>query len=65
MLRCHPGRVQLQYLDANVYSTLAAGPIAMKVNVDTEIILFAILDIFLQGLLGYWIIIAHDGSPGM
>lgn len=34
-------------------------------SVDTEIVLYAILDIFVQGLLGYWIILAHDGSPGM
>lgn len=45
--------------------TLAAGPLALRMKVDTEVIMFAILDIFTQGLLGYWIIIAHDGSPGM
>jgi hypothetical protein len=46
-------------------STLAAGPLALKMSFDSEIVLFAILDIFTQALLGYWIIIAHDGSPGM
>ncbi|RJE23768.1 Bacteriorhodopsin-like protein [Aspergillus sclerotialis] len=60
----------LAVLDGDIWGTdkdrtLAAGPLALRMRVNTEVILFAILDIFAQGLLGYWIIIAHDGSPGM
>lgn len=44
---------------------LAAGALALKINVDVETILFAIYDIFSQGILGYWLLIAHDGAPGM
>lgn len=46
------------------YSTLAAGGIALKMNLDAETVLFAILDIFTQGILGYWILIAHDSAAG-
>lgn len=46
-------------------SALAAGALALKINVDVETILFAIYDIFSQGILGYWLLIAHDGAPGM
>ncbi|KAH8429075.1 opsin family protein [Aspergillus melleus] len=44
---------------------LAAGPLALKVNVDSESILFAVYDIIQQGILGYWLLIAHDSSPGI
>ncbi|RAL04276.1 opsin family protein [Aspergillus ibericus CBS 121593] len=44
---------------------LAAGALALKINVDVETILFAIYDIFSQGILGYWLIFAHDGAPGI
>ncbi|EAW10978.1 opsin family protein [Aspergillus clavatus NRRL 1] len=44
---------------------LAAGPLALKMNVNTETVIFAVFDIFTQGLLGYWLIIAHDSSPGI
>merc|ERR1712187_819180 len=44
--------------------TLAAGGIALKMNLDAETVLFAILDIFTQGILGYWILIAHDSAAG-
>jgi hypothetical protein len=47
------------------HSSLAAGPLALQLNVDTETILFAILDIFTQGLLGYWLLLTHDSSSGM
>lgn len=47
------------------YSTLAAGALAMKLSVDAETVLFAVLDIFTQGLVGYWLLLAHDSSPGM
>lgn len=43
---------------------LAAGGISFKMNVDAETVLFAILDIFAQGILGYWILIAHDSAAG-
>jgi len=43
--------------------TIAAGPLALQLSVDTETILFAILDIFTQGILGYWLLLAHDSSP--
>ncbi|PYH43634.1 opsin family protein [Aspergillus saccharolyticus JOP 1030-1] len=45
--------------------TIAAGALALKINVDLETILFAIYDIFSQGLIGYWLIIAHDSAPGI
>ncbi|RAL11899.1 opsin family protein [Aspergillus homomorphus CBS 101889] len=45
--------------------TIAAGALALKINVDVETILFAIYDIFSQGLIGYWLIIAHDSAPGI
>ncbi|OJJ51756.1 hypothetical protein ASPZODRAFT_88482 [Penicilliopsis zonata CBS 506.65] len=39
---------------------LAAGALDLKISLDTETVLFAILDIFAQGLLGYWLLLAHD-----
>ncbi|GFF44312.1 opsin-1 [Aspergillus udagawae] len=44
---------------------LAAGPLALKMNVDSEAVVFAIYDIFTQGLLGYWLILAHDSAQGI
>lgn len=46
-------------------SALAAGCLALKISVDTETVVFAIYDIFTQGLLGYWLILAHDSAQGM
>lgn len=46
-------------------SSLAAGALALRVSVDTETILFAIQDIFTQGILGYWLLLAHESVPGM
>lgn len=43
---------------------LAAGPLALKMSVDTETVLLAVLDIFTQGIFGYWIIMAHDSAVG-
>ncbi|KAJ5981834.1 hypothetical protein N7499_009110 [Penicillium canescens] len=43
--------------------TIAAGPLALQLSVNTETILFAILDIFTQGIIGYWLLLAHDSSP--
>lgn len=45
--------------------TLAAGSLALKINVDVETVLFAIQDIFTQGLLGYWLLLAHDSAQGI
>ncbi|KAJ5707860.1 hypothetical protein N7488_007661 [Penicillium malachiteum] len=44
--------------------TLAAGPLALKLSPDVETVLFAIQDIFTQGLLGYWLILSHDNAQG-
>ncbi|KAE8355690.1 hypothetical protein BDV28DRAFT_128431 [Aspergillus coremiiformis] len=43
---------------------LAAGALALKINIDAETIIFAIHDIFLQGIIGYWLVVSHDASPG-
>ncbi|BDD60354.1 hypothetical protein MPDQ_000444 [Monascus purpureus] len=45
--------------------TLAAGGLAMKTSLDTETIIFAIFDVFSQGILGYWLLISHDSAPGI
>ncbi|KAJ5681375.1 Opsin [Penicillium maclennaniae] len=45
--------------------TIAAGSLALKVSVDTETVLFAILDIFTQGIVGYWLLLTHDTSSGL
>jgi hypothetical protein len=34
-------------------------------NVNAETVIFAIYDIFTQGIIGYWLLIAHDSSPGL
>lgn len=47
------------------YSSIAAGSLALKVSVDTETILFAVLDIFTQGIVGYWLLLTHDTSSGL
>jgi len=47
-----------------VFSSVAAGALALQLSVDTETILFAIQDIFTQGILGYFILLAHDNSAG-
>lgn len=46
-------------------SSLAAGALALRVSVDTETILFAIQDVFTQGVLGYWLLLAHESASGM
>lgn len=46
------------------HSVLAAGSIALKLNIDAETVLFAILDIFSQGILGYWLLIAYESAAG-
>ncbi|KAJ5935827.1 Rhodopsin archaeal/bacterial/fungal [Penicillium verhagenii] len=45
--------------------TLAAGTLALKITVDTETILYAIQDIFVQGLLSYWLVVSHDSAQGI
>ncbi|KAJ5175729.1 uncharacterized protein N7482_001606 [Penicillium canariense] len=45
--------------------SLAAGSLALKISVDTETVLLAIQDIFTQGILGYWLVLAHDSSPNI
>ncbi|KAJ5300370.1 uncharacterized protein N7443_005372 [Penicillium atrosanguineum] len=45
--------------------SLAAGSLALKVSVDTETVLFAVLDIFTQGIVGYWLLLTHDTSSGL
>lgn len=47
------------------FSALAAGSLALKISVDVETVLYAIQDIFTQGLLGYWLLLAHDSTQGM
>lgn len=42
---------------------LASGALALKINLDSESIVFAIYDIIEQGILGYWLLVAHDSSP--
>lgn len=44
--------------------TLAAGPLALKVGLTGETVLFAIHDIVIQGILGYWLVIANDAASG-
>lgn len=46
-------------------SSLAAGSLALRLSVDTETILFAIQDVFTQGVLGYWLLLAHESASGM
>lgn len=48
-----------------LYSSLASGVLALKLSVDAETILFAIMDIMMQGILGYWLLLAHDSASGM
>ncbi|KAJ6084623.1 Opsin [Penicillium sp. IBT 16267x] len=43
----------------------AAGTLALKISVDTETILYAIQDIFTQGLLSYWLVVSHDSAQGI
>jgi hypothetical protein len=47
-----------------VTSTLAAGALALKVGITAETVLFAIHDIIIQGILGYWLVIANDAATG-
>ncbi|OJJ34479.1 hypothetical protein ASPWEDRAFT_42481 [Aspergillus wentii DTO 134E9] len=44
---------------------IAAGSLSLKMNIDGESVLFAIYDIFTQGILGYWLLIAHNSASGV
>ncbi|KAL2823478.1 hypothetical protein BDW59DRAFT_97191 [Aspergillus cavernicola] len=44
--------------------TLAAGPLSLKVGLTGETIMYAIHDIVIQGILGYWLVIANDAATG-
>ncbi|KAJ5632047.1 Opsin [Penicillium lividum] len=44
---------------------LAAGTLALKISVDTETIIYAVQDIFTQGLLSHWLVISHDAAQGI
>ncbi|KAL4919070.1 hypothetical protein BDW62DRAFT_48393 [Aspergillus aurantiobrunneus] len=44
--------------------TLAVGALSLKVGLTGETVLFAIHDIVLQGVLGYWLVIANDAATG-
>jgi hypothetical protein len=50
---------------SNRFSSLGAGALALRLSVDTETILFAVQDIFTQGILGYFLLLAHDNAAGM
>ncbi|KAL1994449.1 hypothetical protein VTN49DRAFT_1919 [Thermomyces lanuginosus] len=41
---------------------VASSPLARKISVDAEIILFAIVDVLTQGVMGFWLIVGHDSS---
>lgn len=43
-------------------SAVASSPLARKISVDAEIILFAIVDVLTQGVMGFWLIVGHDSS---
>lgn len=42
-----------------LFSILAASPLAHKVTLDAEVVVWAILDILTQGAVGYWLLIRH------
>lgn len=44
---------------------IASGPLALKVSVDAETILFAAHDILTQGIVGYWLLLSLDNSTGL
>lgn len=46
-------------------SALAAGPLALKLSVDAETVIFAIHDILTQGIVGYWLLLANDNASAM
>ncbi|CRG83489.1 Opsin-1 [Talaromyces islandicus] len=39
---------------------LAASPLAQRISVDAEVVTWAIHDILIQGIFGYWLLIGHD-----
>lgn len=51
--------------NADYFSVLGAGPLALKLSVDAETVVFAIHDILTQGIVGYWLLLAHDNATAM
>lgn len=43
----------------------AAGPLALKLSVDAETVIFAIHDILTQGIVSYWLLLAHDNATAI
>jgi bacteriorhodopsin len=41
---------------------LAASPLAHKVNLDAEVVAWALLDILTQAVFGYWLLLTHDNQ---
>jgi bacteriorhodopsin len=41
---------------------LAASPLAHKISLDAEVIVWAVLDILTQGVFGYWLLLTLDNS---
>ena len=34
----------------------------MKISVDAETVIYAVQDIFTQGILGYWLVLVQDSA---
>ncbi|KAL1956077.1 hypothetical protein VTO42DRAFT_7672 [Malbranchea cinnamomea] len=43
----------------------AASSNARRMTVDTEIIIYAILDVLSQGVFGYWLLVSHDSMESI
>jgi len=41
---------------------LAASPLAHKINLDAEVVAWAVHDILTQGIFGYWLLLTHDNQ---
>lgn len=50
------------YMLIQLYSILAASPLAHSISVDAEVVTWAIHDILIQGIFGYWLLIGHDSK---
>jgi hypothetical protein len=55
----------MDFSDTDSFSAIAAGPLALKLSVDAETVVFAVHDILTQGIVGYWLILSHDNATGM
>jgi hypothetical protein len=49
-----------EYVLIQLYSILAASPLAHRISVDAEVVTWAIHDILTQGIFGYWLLLGHD-----